>query len=77
MDYENLQRRIEELLIELCDLLQSDSSAVLDWDISNAGTEGFIKNKPSIRSGRGKNSIVEGSAACVNGDDSYAEGYDC
>lgn len=74
---EEPQSRIEELLTELCNLLQSDSGAVPDWDIFDADTEGFIKNKPSIRSGRGKNSIVEGKAASANGDNSHAEGLSC
>lgn len=47
-----------------------------DWDQSNSSAEGYIKNKPAIKSGQGENSIIEGDTDNnVAGVFSHAEGY--
>lgn len=70
---EEPESRIERLLTELCDLLQK-KSGIPDWNVTEEKEDGFIRNKPKIRSGEGKASIVESMDCSAAGDNAHAEG---
>ena len=45
-----------------------------DWNVETYGQNGYIDNKPSIKSGTGNWSIVEGNNTVASGSSTHAEG---
>lgn len=80
IETEEPQSRIEKLLEEINGNLGKSSGGGVkpDWSVDDEKTDGYIANKPAIRVGGGKKSIVEGvDENRANGDFSHCEGDRC
>lgn len=78
-DLENPQSRIEKLLVELNSYIEqlasgSSGGSTPDWNVTDETADGFIKNKPPVKSGKGNLSVVEGSGTAASAFASHAEG---